>query len=260
MPPHSSHLLQPLDVGCFSPFTRVCSIIMSKAIIERLKKTCHSIHRPRRPPELFKYELLDRQESALRLITVLPDLSTEGHIQCSLYNASSRTHRSYSCLSYTWGSPRPKRAVLIDGCIFYVQPSLFNFLDIARTMRTTVEYWPDHFWIDAICIDQSNTIERNRQVTRMGEIYDGANLVVAWLGHTENEQLLRQACDYLDPLSNDRRRSCTKTWPTTSTGLEDGLPRSSSLRTQSSLYTALHRSILRHSCVSCTILQLKNTV
>lgn len=70
-------------------------------------------------------------------------------------------------------------------------------------MRTMLDYWPDHFWIDAICIDQSNTIERNRQVTRMGEIYNGASIVVVWLGHTENEQLLRQACDSLDPLSND---------------------------------------------------------
>lgn len=107
---------------------------MSKTIIERLKKTCHSIHRPRRPPELFRYEPLGRQESALRLITVLPDLSTEGQIQCSLYNTSSRTPRSFSCLSYTWGSPRTKRAVLINGFIFYVQPNVFNFLDIARTM------------------------------------------------------------------------------------------------------------------------------
>jgi len=37
-------------------------------------------------------------------------------------------------------------------------------------------------WIDAICIDQNNILERNEQVRRMGQIYRSASRVVAWLG------------------------------------------------------------------------------
>jgi hypothetical protein len=37
-------------------------------------------------------------------------------------------------------------------------------------------------WIDALCIDQSNAIERNHQVKQMGDIFAGAVKVIAWLG------------------------------------------------------------------------------
>jgi hypothetical protein len=37
-------------------------------------------------------------------------------------------------------------------------------------------------WIDALCIDQSNTRERNHQVQLMGRIYAQATCVIAWLG------------------------------------------------------------------------------
>lgn len=36
-------------------------------------------------------------------------------------------------------------------------------------------------WIDQICIDQSNTIERNHQVATMSHIYSNAIAVVVWL-------------------------------------------------------------------------------
>lgn len=37
-------------------------------------------------------------------------------------------------------------------------------------------------WIDAICIDQQNTIERNHQVAQMRDIYSKATRVIVWLG------------------------------------------------------------------------------
>lgn len=37
-------------------------------------------------------------------------------------------------------------------------------------------------WIDALCINQANLPERNRQVKQMGSIYCNAQYVIAWLG------------------------------------------------------------------------------
>jgi hypothetical protein len=37
-------------------------------------------------------------------------------------------------------------------------------------------------WIDAICINQDKTLERNHQVTLMRDIYSKASRVVVWLG------------------------------------------------------------------------------
>jgi hypothetical protein len=37
-------------------------------------------------------------------------------------------------------------------------------------------------WIDAICINQKDTAERNEQVKQMGKIYKFAERVIVWLG------------------------------------------------------------------------------
>lgn len=37
-------------------------------------------------------------------------------------------------------------------------------------------------WIDAVCIDQTNLLERNHQVGMMGDVYRNAMQVRAWLG------------------------------------------------------------------------------
>ncbi|KAF2098866.1 hypothetical protein NA57DRAFT_56504 [Rhizodiscina lignyota] len=42
-----------------------------------------------------------------------------------------------------------------------------------------------YFWIDAICIDQSNIAERNQQIKLMGNIYSDAVSVMVWLGEEE---------------------------------------------------------------------------
>jgi hypothetical protein len=42
-------------------------------------------------------------------------------------------------------------------------------------------------WIDAICIDQGNILERNHQVKRMGSIYEGASKVLVWLGPQKDQ-------------------------------------------------------------------------
>ena len=37
------------------------------------------------------------------------------------------------------------------------------------------------FWVDPLCIDQNNLLEKNRQVSLMGEIYARFVAVVVWL-------------------------------------------------------------------------------
>lgn len=52
-----------------------------------------------------------------------------------------------------------------------------------RDTTQRVEGWRHrYYWIDAICIDQGNDLERGHQVNMMGDIYGGAACVIAWLG------------------------------------------------------------------------------
>lgn len=54
-------------------------------------------------------------------------------------------------------------------------------LDVGRTEACKSELL-DGFWIDAICLDQSNSIERNHQVSQMHNIYLEADTVLTWFG------------------------------------------------------------------------------
>ncbi|KAH9986835.1 heterokaryon incompatibility protein-domain-containing protein [Xylariaceae sp. FL0662B] len=59
-------------------------------------------------------------------------------------------------------------------------------LDIAlRHLRHSKT--PRVIWIDALCIDQDNDVEKGSQVARMGEIFRLADRVIAWLGPEEND-------------------------------------------------------------------------
>lgn len=84
---------------------------------------------------------------------------------------------SYSCLSYTWGDPNALFTILMNGRPCQVRKNLWDFLGMARTQLDDKT-----FWIDALCIDQENTAERNVQVQYMGNIFYRATCVIAWLG------------------------------------------------------------------------------
>lgn len=40
-------------------------------------------------------------------------------------------------------------------------------------------------WVDAVCIDQSNIVERNHQVKSMASVFSEASKVLVWLGPKE---------------------------------------------------------------------------
>ncbi|KAH7377315.1 heterokaryon incompatibility protein-domain-containing protein [Pyrenochaeta sp. MPI-SDFR-AT-0127] len=84
---------------------------------------------------------------------------------------------AYRAISYTWGDPSQVRKITLNGCPFAVRKNLWDFLD---AVRNDPNRW---YWIDAICIDQSNVKERNHQVNQMGEIYHNASETVVWLGN-----------------------------------------------------------------------------
>jgi hypothetical protein len=75
-----------------------------------------------------------------------------------------------------------------------VRKNLFEFLEIAT------ELYPDErLWIDALCIRQDDTTEKNHQVERMGLIYYSATEVLVWLGrslylHASGDSLSEEVC------------------------------------------------------------------
>jgi hypothetical protein len=83
---------------------------------------------------------------------------------------------SYECLSYTWLPKFPEHEIEVNGHELTVGDNLYQFLAAHRTCQRGLHPpgYSNHsddlnptlpsFWIDAICIDQSNLSERNHQV------------------------------------------------------------------------------------------------
>ncbi|KAI4268415.1 MAG: hypothetical protein LQ337_007853 [Flavoplaca oasis] len=117
--------------------------------------------------------------------------SNDGTVICTLETANLSTEPQYSALSYTWGPPTQQaqqrgmtskriHPISVNGTPCLVTENLFHFLRFAASNSK-----PGPWWIDAICINQDDILERNQQVLRMTDVYASASRVVVWLGEEE---------------------------------------------------------------------------
>jgi hypothetical protein len=84
---------------------------------------------------------------------------------------------SYSALSYTWGDQ-----ALIETLECEQNMSLQITPNLHDALMALAEEGVTSIWADAVCIDQSNLIERTQQVQIMGSIFSQATQVETWLG------------------------------------------------------------------------------
>lgn len=136
----------------------------------------------------FEYEALPNPSEWMRLIHI-PQRRDKNRISCELIAVSRSEASKYRALSYTWGSGPAQHKVLLNGQRFWVTDNLYDFLRI----HTKGERSEDRelLWIDAICINQQDAIEKSQQVQIMGVIYKSADSVIVWL------------CKSHDPLSKE---------------------------------------------------------
>ncbi|KAI4268829.1 MAG: hypothetical protein L6R38_007708 [Xanthoria sp. 2 TBL-2021] len=127
----------------------------------------------------------------IRLLHVHPSRDSDA-ITCSLVVADFSTKPEYYALSYTWGPPTQEAQqrgmtsrsccpITCNGATILVTENLFHFLRHAARNFNNKGPW----WIDAICINQANVLERNQQILKMADIYATACLVVVWLGEDD---------------------------------------------------------------------------
>ena len=116
-------------------------------------------------------------ENSIRLVEILPASSPEEEIRITLVNAVIDEAPPYQALSYEWGYPAQESTIRCDGQTMSITSNLSKLLRSLRRNKKRFSFLSrdrahsDLFWIDAISIDQSNTRERNHQVTQMPLIY-----------------------------------------------------------------------------------------
>jgi heterokaryon incompatibility protein (HET) len=93
---------------------------------------------------------------------------------------------SYEALSYCWGLAEPSELLTIhlDSELGFTQRGVISIRPNLASALRHLRYPSSarRIWIDALCINQTDIIERGRHVARMGTIYEFASRVLIWLG------------------------------------------------------------------------------
>jgi hypothetical protein len=128
------------------------------------------------------YLKLNFSSQQIRLFELYPGTEAS-NIECSFRCIELSACPAYTALSYTWGDQTACRQVKVDdGGTISLRENLWWFLRLQSFAISR----PKLFWIDAICINQSNIHERNHQVGLMKQIYVNATEVYVWLGREAN--------------------------------------------------------------------------
>ncbi|KAI0016050.1 heterokaryon incompatibility protein-domain-containing protein [Xylariomycetidae sp. FL0641] len=121
--------------------------------------------------------------SQTRILEILPSLDATAPLQCLLkdMNIDSEYDSDYEALSYTWGEPELTESVVINSN--YLKTITANLHDALCELRSPRE--SRRIWVDAICINQDDDSDKERQIPSMGKIYSYASAVRVWLGKSE---------------------------------------------------------------------------
>ena len=118
----------------------------------------------------------------IRLLKLLPasnDADDSG-LSCGLEDCRLSGDPSYEALSYTWGQPVFPKILHTDNGFLRITENLALALRRLR-FKERVRY----LWVDAVCINQNDAADKNRQVAMMGSIYKSARRVICWLGRAD---------------------------------------------------------------------------
>ena len=105
-----------------------------------------------------------------------------------MFHTSLANGGSYVAVSYAWGDPKPVCKFICNGSELYAPTNTFRALYTvfyASRNNSTSLYRKGEtptLWIDALCINQRDVVEKNFQVPMMGSIYQRSTGAVGYIG------------------------------------------------------------------------------
>lgn len=140
-------------------------------------------------PFSYHFTQLDRYGAEIRLLELFPSPDPSADLVCRVFVTTlDRPSNPFQAISYVWGDDtKTSHIYASDGsCNGQTAklPITRSLLDALRHLRHNNDIVT--LWIDQICIDQSNYVEKSHQVQLMGRIYSSAAQVLVWLGPAEN--------------------------------------------------------------------------
>ncbi|KAF3761448.1 HET-domain-containing protein, partial [Cryphonectria parasitica EP155] len=132
-----------------------------------------------------------------RLLVVSGSDDRESEIRCHLVEVRlsevREAENGYTALSYAWGTGDRNCEIWIGAHKCLINPNLESALRHLRCQDR-----PIRLWIDALCINQTDLLERNQQVQQMRSIYAAASETVIYLGAQDGGNTGRSAWNFLE--------------------------------------------------------------
>ena len=147
-------------------------------------------HLPAQPRPKYQYNDLHNADPAskgtFRVLRILRgDPGQE--VFCQLETVPSPETVPFEAISYVWGAPpHPRADINIDYQTLAITKTAYDIITRRRS-----SYRDRLIWIDQVCINQEDILERQHQVQIMKDIYKGASGVVAYLGPAQDSYLLQ---------------------------------------------------------------------
>ena len=146
----------------------------------------------------YSRPLTDKRERTIRVLQLNPQSGKSGNSNTEVSGCLKETSLEdpvpYSALSYRWGEDEPHIPVKLGNGTVLVTTNGHAALLALRKKANGL-----HLWMDAICIDQSNSSEKEIQVAMMDKVYSKADKVIVWLG--ASNQATDEALDWCKDIS-----------------------------------------------------------
>jgi hypothetical protein len=170
----------------------------AERVLEKHGLTTDWLKRQRLTIHDYKETLFSRrlgfERREVRLLYIMPSAHPSSTVEMIMAHCSLDEHPSYEALSYTGGNPysntsskvqqknlkdpwEEKFTVLVNDVEFEVKR---NLMEALRQFRKT--HAGKAIWIDSICINEADPVERTEQIRLMCEVYGEADDVPIWLG------------------------------------------------------------------------------
>lgn len=162
-----------------------------------------------------------------RLLTILPSESYDNDLECLLDHAdlgnpsaaATGSELKYETISYCWGDSKRQAIISVNGRRVLVPASSSAAL---RRMRLALQ--KRVVWLDVVCINQHDDLERGQQVSMMDDIYRNGMRNLIYLGEDNVDLALVSIETILDEVRDDpdafkRMRNELGTWQYASTGI-----------------------------------------
>jgi hypothetical protein len=199
-----------------------CVLYATKLLLYRLNATFRLLARaggylaPARglctpkPGTSYRYTALSGDQ--VRVLAIFPGRPSD-LVRCRLDVVSLKEQPVYQAVSYVWGRGESTHWVVVE------QNGEETVLDITTNAHALLAKlrspWEERvIWIDGLCINQKDNIEKTAQVKMMENVYRGAWRVTAYLGASPAAPLvqallakirfLRQGCGMSFPQMRDK--------------------------------------------------------